>query len=77
MKEWPTPMVPLMGTEISGNLGLEILIDLIHIMHHQDVFGGNGTICFELKAPEAIRVLKTDKAIAGPYDRLVKLFPKE
>jgi hypothetical protein len=66
-----------MGTEIVGDLGLEILIDLIHIMHHQDVFGGNGAVCLQLKAPEAVRMLKADKAIACSRDRLVESIPKK
>jgi hypothetical protein len=45
----------------SGNrkLALERLIDLVHEVHHQDVFSGNGAIGLELVAPVAIGLLFT------------------
>ena len=70
-------MAFLAAAEIIGNLGLQSRIDLIHVVHHQDVFGGNGAIGFELKAPIAIRVLKIEQRVQGSPDRSPGLFLEE
>ncbi len=70
-------MIGLMGTKITSNLGLKILINFIHVVHHQDVFGGNGTVGFQLEAPMAVRVLKVEEAIPCSYKRLKELFFKK
>jgi hypothetical protein len=70
-------MAFLAAAEIIGNLGLQICIDLIHVVHHQDVFGGDGAIGFELKTPMAIRVLKSKQGVPGSPDRSAGLFLEE
>jgi len=69
-------MALLMSPKIIGNPALDVVIDLIRIVHHQNVFGGDGTIGLKLKTPISILMLKSKQGFSRfPgrfFDRLKK-----
>jgi hypothetical protein len=46
-------------------------------VHHQDIFGGNGAVGFELKAKVAIGFLEGKQGVSGFMDRLIDLLIEE
>ena len=57
-------MLCLVATQIRCKLGRERCIELIQKMHHQDVFGRNRAVRFELELPVTRRGLPVDQRIA-------------
>src|SRR6185437_9076359 len=72
MIEGPAAVGRLLLAQIDSELALESRVDLIQIMHHQDVFGGNGAVGLELEEPVSVGPLQPDERIARGRDRLTE-----
>jgi len=70
-------VITLVLAEIVSYFGLKLLIDFIHVMHHQDIFSGDGTVGFEFETPVTFWMLKGQESLSSPYDRLLKLLLKK
>ena len=66
----------LSRTQVDGDLPLQRLVHLVHVVHHQDVLGRDGAVGFELEAPVAFRVLGREQSAPGTLDRLVEDVPR-
>ena len=77
VKEGPSTVIGLMVPKVGSHLRLKLLVNLVHVMHHQDVFGRNGTIRLQLKTPKSIGMLKIEEGVAGSLNRLFELFFKK
>src|SRR6185295_18226606 len=61
--ERPTAVASLVSAQIRSEFALEFVIDLAQVVHHQDIFGGNGAIGLELIAPVAIGMLGPQQSV--------------
>ena len=70
-----TAIVVLMSAQINRNLGLKVRVDLVHEMHHEDVFRRDRAVGLQFEDPVAFRVLlveqKIPRAVDGPFDRIL------
>ena len=58
--------------QVHRDLCLECLVDLVHVVHHQHVLGGDRAVGFQLEAPVTIRVLSGQQCLPSPIDRSVE-----
>jgi hypothetical protein len=68
VEERPTAMLSLEATDEFRNLSIERVVYLTEVMLQQDVFGRDGRVSLELKAPLATRILQRDKRCSGALD---------
>src|SRR6266576_4603034 len=68
----PDTVLALASAQICGEFGFEIPVDLAHVVHHQNILGGNGTIGLELETPGAFGVLRAEKRALGAPDRALE-----
>src|SRR6185437_10059877 len=68
----PAAVPALSLSQVDRELALELRLDLIQEMHHQDVFGRNGAIGLELEDPVPVGPLLPDQRVAGGGDRLTE-----
>ena len=66
--ERPTAVLALMSAQVGGEFTLERRVDLVHIVHHQDVLGRDGTIGLQLETPITVRVLQAEQRACGMLD---------
>ena len=57
MKQGPSTVIPLNRTDVSGELGLDILLHLSDEVVEQDIFSRDGGVRFELEHPMPVFVL--------------------
>jgi hypothetical protein len=65
----PSAVVELAGANIGCELALDLRIDLIQEMHHQDVFARNRAVGLELEAPAAVLALSLSQVGRGRRHR--------
>src|SRR6185437_9034458 len=73
--ERPAAVVRLPRAQIDGNLRLESGIDLIEVMHHQNVFSRNRAIGLELVQPVAVLVLCIQQRVASAFEAAIQSRP--
>ena len=57
----PTAAFELMSAQIRSELAFEPLVELVGVMHHQNILGRNGAIGLQLEAPVPFSVLRAEK----------------
>jgi hypothetical protein len=68
----PAAALELLRAQVAGELRLQNRIDLVQVMHHQDVFGGNRAIRLQLERPIARGMLPVDERRAGAIDGVLE-----
>jgi hypothetical protein len=71
--EIPAPVFTLMLTKIHSDLGSELIIDLVHVMHHEYVFGWAGTVGFKIEAVVTVGMLEGEQGFIGSGDSTLEL----
>ena len=64
----PTTVPSLANAEVGDQFPLELFVGLAHIVHHQDILGGDGTIGLQLKTPIPVRSLQAEQRVRGILD---------
>ena len=62
-----------MLTKINRDLGRELIIDLVHVVHHEYVFGRDGAVGFKIETVVAVGVLKGKQTFIRSGDGVFKL----
>jgi hypothetical protein len=60
------------GAQVTRHLLLQHIVDFIHVMHHQDVFGGDRAVGLQLKAPVSVLVLMFQQRHAATFNGLIQ-----
>jgi hypothetical protein len=55
----PSSVLTLMLAKVHSDLGLELMVNLVYVMHHEYIFSRDGTIGFKIKTVVAVGVLQS------------------
>ncbi len=63
----PAAVVLLVRPQVTSELSFQNGIDFVHEMHHQDIFGGDRAVCFQLVEEMSIGLLIPGNGIPRPF----------
>ncbi len=72
-KKRPAVVRFLAGADIVGQFPFERSVDLVHVVHHQDVLGRDGAVRFQFETPVPFRVLRLDQGVSRPQNGILEL----